>query len=164
MVSRLPLLPLVRALLLGGAASTLIGADAPVGLDGTRWAQLTIHERLIIRIPRVAPPSSAVSTPTNLSRSLPPPQWVERGAPKCVAAASLTGAQVGAAGAVDLIVQGTKRLRAKLEEDCPTLDFYSGFYLKPAGDGNVCAGRDMIRSRSGAHCAIREFKTLVAKR
>lgn len=156
----LPLAPL-RVLLLGALALALVGADAPRALNGTQWAQLTVRERLIIRIPRLAPPGAA---PANLARPLPPLRWVERHAPRCVPAAALTGAQVGVDGDVDLIVSGTRRLRAKLDEDCPTLDFYAGFYLKPADDGNVCARRDVLRSRSGAHCPIREFKTLVAKR
>lgn len=154
-------------LLLLAATPALIGADAPPRLDGTQWAQLTIHERVIIRIPLVAappPPAAGPAATATFSRQLPPPQWIERRAPKCVAASTLTGAQVGGAGDLDLIVGGVKRLRAKLDDDCPALDFYSGFYVKKGADGNICAGRDVIRSRSGTACAIRAFKTLVAAR
>ena len=65
---------------------------------------------------------------------------------------------------IDLMLEGGDRLRAKLDNDCPPLDFYSGFYLKPTPDGMVCADRDAIRSRSGAACAIESFKQLVPKR
>ena len=58
--------------------------------------------------------------------------------------AALTGASVGREGEVDLVVGGTRRLRAKLDDDCPTLDFYRGFYLKPTADGQLCARRDGI--------------------
>ena len=55
-----------------------------------------------------------------------------------------------------------KRVRASFDTRCPALDFYGGFYLN-TGDGKVCAGRDMIRSRLGSSCVIDEFHRLTAK-
>jgi len=124
-----------------------------------RWAQLTIHERLIIRIPRM-PRGTAPAA----ARAFSPVTWEERRAPRCVTMTAITGATLDREGEVDLVVEGTKRVRAKLNADCPTLDFYSGLYLKPTGDGKMCARRDSIRSRSGARCAITAFRTLVPKR
>lgn len=142
------------------AAPLLVSARAPQ-LDGTQWAQLTIHERLIIRIPRVAPRANASSF---APRSTAPIKWEEKKAPRCVPMTALTGAAIDREGEVDLVVEGTRRLRAKLDDDCPTLDFYTGFYLKPTADGQLCAKRDSIRSRSGARCSINKFRTLVAVR
>ena len=77
---------------------------------------------------------------------------------------ALTGAAIDREGEVDLVIGGTRRMRAKLDDDCPTLDFYRGFYLKPTPDGQLCAGRDALRSRSGAYCAITRFRMLVPKK
>lgn len=147
-------------LLLAACAPALATAQEP--LDGTLYAQTTFHQRVVIRIPRVGPPPTAATLRT--ADEVDSDRWREKRAPRCVAAATLTGAAIDREGEVDLITSGGRRLRAKLDEDCPALDFYSGFYVKPAGDGMVCAKRDVIRSRSGAKCAIRGFKTLVARR
>jgi hypothetical protein len=157
---RRPILPLAAI------APLLVSAQAPEpSLDGVQMAQVIIRERIVVRIPRVSP------APVAASRMAAPvaatPVWVEKKAPDCVAMASLTGASVDRGGQVDLIVgeKGkAKRLRAKLDDDCPTLDFYSGFYLRQTADGQVCARRDSIRSRSGARCAITGFRTLVARK
>jgi len=154
----LSLAPLAPALLLA-AAPLLVSAQAPEWA-GSELAQLTIHERLIIRIPHVAPrrgPATLRATPTA-------PLWLEKKGPRCVEMKSLTGAAVGGGGEVDLIVEGTRRIRANLEVGCPATNFFSGFYLKPTKDGKICARRDVIRSRSGARCGIERFRKLVPAR
>ncbi|MEH3046574.1 hypothetical protein [Sphingomonas adhaesiva] len=154
---RLP--PLVLALVAPLAVSAR-APDAPP--PPARWAQVTIHERLIIRIPRM--PRGAAAASAMSARAFSPVTWEERKAPRCVTMTAITGAMLDREGEVDLVVEGTKRVRAKLNDDCPTLDFYSGLYLKPTGDGKMCARRDSIRSRSGARCTIAAFRTLVPKR
>lgn len=153
----------LSVLLLAAAAPAMMSAERPfVGggadtawRDGVQWAQLTIRERVIVRIPRIAAPPRP--TPPTASR------WIERKAPRCVAVQSLTGAVVRRDGVVELTTDEGGRLRATLGDDCPTLDFYSGFYLKPTGDGMLCAKRDVLRSRSGAHCMVTGFRKLVAR-
>ena len=128
-------------------------------LDGNRWAQLTIHERIIIRVPRLrAPPPLPIPMPAT------PIRWVEKHGDKCVPMAGLAGALVPGPGAVDFVLAGGSRVRARLGEDCHALDFYAGFYVKPDPDGMMCAGRDAVRARSGAICPIRAFKRLVPAR
>ena len=124
--------------------------------DGIALAQLSVRERIVIRVPRMAP-SPAKAPP-------PPLAFREKKGPKCVAVDSLAGAAITRAESVDLVVAGGGMLRAHLEEDCPALDFYSGFYLKPARDGKICKGRDAVRSRSGGQCRIEKFTTLVPRR
>lgn len=146
-------------LLLATAAPFAVSASAPPSpVDGVQMAQLTIHERLIIRVPRVNPLARG-ATP-----GPPPVRWDEKKAPSCIAVGSLTGAAIEREGEVDLIIGGMRRMRAKLDDDCPTLDFYRGFYLKPMPDGQLCAKRDAIRSRSGAYCAISKFRALVPRK
>ena len=55
-------------------------------------------------------------------------------------------------------------MRAQLEKGCPAHDFfYSGFYLTPSSDGQVCVKRDMFHARMGGDCTIVKFKALVPK-
>lgn len=157
-------------LLLACAAPLLVSAQEPRPLEGRQWAQMTIRERIVIRIPRVRP----APAPAAQARALAPaaaaaaapatPVWIEKRAADCIPVTAVTGASVDRSGAVDLIVEDGRRLRAKLDDDCPTLDFYSGFYFKRTTDGRICAKRDVLRSRSGAHCAITGFRTLTARR
>lgn len=137
------------------AAPFAVSASEPLRLDGVVFAQLSVRERTMIRIPRLPP----------VRRQRPSEDivWHERKAPKCVPVANLASARIAPSGDVDLIVTDGRRLRAKLDDDCPTLNFYSGFYLKRAPDGLVCAKRDALRSRSGARCEISRFRTLQAK-
>jgi hypothetical protein len=140
-----PILPLL-------IAAPLAVAAAPERRDG----QVTIRERIVIRIPRLPV----------VSRRQPAPviDWHEKKAPKCVAADTLASATISRDGDVDLIVTDGRRLRAKLDDRCPAINFYSGFYLKRAGDGMVCARRDDLRTRSGGRCEISRFRTLVEKK
>ena len=123
-------------------------------LDGTSW--VLVQRRVTIRVPRMA-----TRPPQPNPRALPPIRWVEKRAPKCIAAESLAAAAVTRPDSVDLVLQGGKRVRAKLRSDCPALDFYSGFYMRAPKDGRICADRDAIRSRSGGECRIDAFRTLV---
>ncbi len=156
--------PAISASFFALAAPALAAAGDSVGqLDGVAIAQVTVHERVIIRLPRMAPAGAPART---ISRVTAPAavRYKEKKGPKCVAVADMGGAMIVEPGAVDLVMDGGKRLRAKLDDDCGPMDFYNGFYLRPAADGQVCAKRDVIRMRSGASCEIATFKTLTAAR
>ena len=141
------------------APAAAIDRDADRG--GVEYAQVTIHERIIIRVPRVAP-----AQVSRLAPAAPPPatEWKEKKGPKCIAPADVGGAVFRRSEQVDLVMIGGRRLRAKLAGDCGPMDFYSGVYIRPGSDGRICADRDAIRTRSGATCPIDDFRTLVAKR
>lgn len=128
-------------------------AVAPAWAEDVQLAQLALHERIVVRVQKMAP----VAAPR-------PVQWRERKGPKCVAPGDLAGVLISAGNNLDMVMYGGKWLRAKLDGQCKTLNFYSGIYLKPGGDGRVCADRDVIRARSGAGCGIAAFRTLEAKR
>ena len=141
----------IPAILIALAAPLAVATDPAQDFAGVEMAQLSIHQRIVIRIPRLA------------ARPVPkaaPIQWKEKHGPHCIAASSLAGALVSGPSAVDLVLTGGQRLRARLDGDCAPLDFYPGFYIKPAADGKVCADRDVIRARSGAACQIDVFRTL----
>lgn len=141
-----PALPILLIALAAPAAAAMGQRDR------VEIAQLTIRERVVIRVPRMGAAGAALPAPI---------RYKEKKGPKCVAAADLGGALIQEPGAVDLVMAGGKRLRARLDRDCTPLDYYGGFYLRPAADGKVCADRDVIRVRSGASCGITTFKTLV---
>lgn len=129
-------------------------------IDGSSWAQVTVRERVVIRVPRMSVRAMAAGP----RPALPPITWVEKKSEKCVRADSLAGAAVTRPDSVDLVLVGGKRLRARFERKCPALDFYSGFYMRGTRDGMICADRDVIRARSGGECRIDQFRTLVPAR
>ena len=117
-------------------------------------AQMRIQQRIIIRVPAMALPSPP-QRPIKLK---------EAKGPKCVPLNQLAGAAIGQNDSVDLYLRGGTRLRAKLDDDCPALDYYSGFYINPTPDGQVCQRRDMLHTRSGGQCRIERFRMLVPER
>jgi hypothetical protein len=76
----------------------------------------------------------------------------------------IAGAALLRQDSVDLVLRDRSRVRARLGRDCPALNYYRGFYVRPNADGQICADRDHFRSRVGAECEIDAFKSLVAKR
>ena len=153
--------------LLLAATTALLLPTAPPG-DGrkaapasaTRVAQVRIQQHFVIRVPR----PDTVRRVSTTTAPLPPIGWVEKDADKCVKMQSLAGATITRPDSVDLFLSGGKRLRAKLGDECPALDFYTGFYVKPTKDGMICAKRDVFRSRAGGECRIKAFRTLVPQR
>ncbi|HWL47129.1 MAG TPA: hypothetical protein VNQ31_05370 [Sphingomonadaceae bacterium] len=110
------------------------------------FAQVLLRERIIIRVP--TRPAAATA-------------FIERKADKCQPMASVAAAAVVKPDNIDIIYRGGLRIRAVLENACPALDYYSGFYVQPTRDGKICAGRDSIRSRAGGECRIKRFRTLI---
>lgn len=120
---------------------------AAVGQSVTR---LIIQDEVILRVPVQPRPL------------MPQIDWIEKKGPKCVPVASIQRALLQGSEQVDFVLVNRTRIRAQLDEDCPALDFYGGFYLQPEDD-RLCAGRDAIHSRMGGSCTIEHFKQLVPK-
>jgi hypothetical protein len=123
------------------------GQPAAVGQSVTR---LVVQDEVILRIPVQPRPL------------MPQIEWIERKGPKCVPVAAIQRASLQGSGEVDFIFGNHERVRAQLDEDCPALDFYGGFYLQPEDD-RLCAGRDAVHSRIGGSCMIERFKQLVPR-
>lgn len=133
------------------------GVGAPIDAGGPLFGgQLTIRERIIIRVPKMRSslPRGRMPVPV-------PPSWKEKRGPKCITATDLAGAMISQPGSVDLIMTGGARMRAVFDDDCGPLDYYGGYYLRPGSDGKICSSRDMIRLRSGGSCSIARFRRLV---
>ena len=128
-----------------------VSGSAPVEL-----AQLSIEQRVIIRVPLARPPRPG--------RPAPPPErqdWDEKKGPRCIAIRSIRSAALGDRNSVDLILFNSQRYRARFQRGCRSADFYSGFYIEPTDDGSLCAGRDNIQARSGLSCEVDSFRRLV---
>ena len=125
----------------------LFGFSFGASGDQARVRTLVVEEQVIIRVPVQPTPRT---------------EWAERKGPKCIPAETIRGAFLSGKDGVDLMLSGRKLLRAELENDCPALDFYAGFYLN-SEDGRICAKRDSVRSRIGGSCRIKRFHTLHPK-
>jgi hypothetical protein len=114
-------------------------------------SRLVVQDEVILRIPVQAHPMA------------PQFEWQEKKGPKCIPAAAIRRGMLSGPEQIDFILSGGGRVRARLEEDCPALDFYGGFYLQYGRDQQICAHRDAVMSRIGGSCAIERFKLLIPK-
>jgi hypothetical protein len=149
--------PFAYGLLVAAANVVPAPAPAPPAGEETRrveFSQMMIQQRVIIRVPALSPPPAPPR----------PIKWKEVKGPKCVPLNQLAGAAVTQPDSVDLFLRGGTRLRMRLDDDCPALDYYSGFYIRPTADGQVCQKRDMLHTRSGGQCRVERFRTLVPER
>lgn len=112
--------------------------------------RVSVRHQIIVRMPNPHAPQSS-------ARAL---QWKEGKGPECVPARLIAGATLLSRNSVDLVLRDNRRVRAELENSCPALDYYHGFYITPNPDGKICADRDLIRSRVGGKCEIERFRSL----
>ena len=135
------------AAVLLGAVPAAAGAHEPI-----QFAQISIRRQIIVRVP--------VRTREGRAPTAPKVEWKESRGPDCVPAKSIAGAALLGRNSVDLLLRDSSRIRANLENACPALDYYYGFYISPNPDGQICADRDVIRSRMGGQCEIDSFSRL----
>lgn len=138
--------------LIAGLLAAAVGTAGGNALAGVEIAELTIRQRVVIRVQTAPAPPPARS------------EWREKGGPRCVPMAAIVGAAVLAPSSVDIILRGGDRVRARFAASCPALDYYSGFYIAPTGDGRICAGRDVVRDRAGGECEVDRIRKLVPRR
>jgi hypothetical protein len=127
--------------------------------DGNSQTQTTVTQSVIIRVPARRTHHARMPADRPDPRPLPP-IFRDRRGPRCIDAGAIAAAAVTAPDSVDFILKGGKRVRARLADECPALDYYSGFYVKPPHDQKICADRDSIHTRSGGDCQIDRFRTL----
>jgi hypothetical protein len=110
---------------------------------------ITVRDEIIMRVPIRPHPGPQI-------------EWREKRGPRCVAAAAIAGAMLSGRSSVDFVLRDNTRLRARLDSDCPALDFYDGFYVQPE-DHRLCMRRDVISSRMGGSCRIERFRLLIPR-
>jgi hypothetical protein len=142
---------------LPAALLLLLAAPAAPAVAPAFEGQMLFHQHIVIRIPRMpAPPRMPPPMPRPPSAA-----FHEKDGPKCVASDALIAATIPTDDRVDIMMRGGERLRIRLDKKCRTLDYYTGFYVTAGHDGQVCAKRDSIRTRSGDECGIAKFRQLV---
>ncbi len=110
--------------------------------------RMVVRDEIVLRIP-VRPRMSPI-------------EWLEHKGPKCVDAEQIAGAMLSGPSSIDFVLRNRQRIRAKMDSECPALDFYGGFYLQPEDD-RICAKREEIRSRVGGSCQIDRFRRLTPR-
>ena len=139
---------------LAAAAAVLLGAsqDSAPPPPPVEFAQVTIRQQVIVRVPRSGQRRADATASA-------PRQWRGGAGPRCIPVRQIAGAMPSAAS-VDFLLRDNKRIRARLGQRCAGLDYYDGMYLTANPDGQICANRDVVRSRMGGKCGISEFRTL----
>lgn len=130
------------------AALAVLAGSIAVSPAAAQVRSMLVEQRWVIRVP-VQPRGPRV-------------EWKEKRKLRCVMASDLAAASLHERGAIDFLLHDGSRVRAKFKRDCPSLDFYDGFYLQPSGPA-VCAARDVVRSRIGGSCPIAELRELRAR-
>ncbi len=143
---------MIQFLVLTAAALPLAAPSVRPQTDGTDYAQVIIERRTFIRI---TPHHERARTRDTFR------DWKEKKAANCVPMVALGGISISRPDSIDLVLRGGQLIRARLEKGCSSIDFYSGFYLQPTRDGQLCEDRDTIHSRTGGACVIDKFHTLV---
>lgn len=117
------------------------------------------QQQVIIRITPAPPPARAQP-----AGAPPVLQWREGRGPRCIPWNRILAAVSPRQNSVDFVFRGGERIRVQLERHCPSLDFHRSLYIRPTRDGQLCAERDNIRSRTGGECVIDQFRSLTPAR
>lgn len=133
-----------------------------------RARQVRIEQRVIIRI-----------MPGRVGRPLPPairdprrgllsdfeeraaPRLVERRMSQCVPVGGIEAVQPDGPSRLLLFMRDQRIVSAALEKGCNARDYYSGFLIDRTADGQICAARDKLQSRTGASCTMDRLRQLV---
>ncbi|HEU0310202.1 MAG TPA: hypothetical protein VFR36_03135 [Sphingomicrobium sp.] len=132
-----------------GLIPTLFGMAVQSSSQPQVVRRVVVQDELIISIPVRPRPRRTQNI-----------EWKEEKGPKCVRAERIAGAMLSGPSSIDFVLRDRSRVRAVMDDECPALDFYGGFYLHP-NDERICAKREAIRRRDGGSCRIERFRLLV---
>ena len=155
------------------AEQSAISAEAPVKasdsppvgwLIAEAWRrdreahQVRIQQQITIRVsPRRGNTRELIAN----WREVLPQKYEQRNIGKCIPVRSIAGVQTVSSRDLVLYLADRRMIRAQLLKSCNARDFYLGFMIEPNEDGNLCAGRDTLRARTGATCKIGAIRQLV---
>jgi hypothetical protein len=120
------------------------------GLGPVTVSRLVVQQEVILRVPVVRP------------RLRRPVRWEEKKGPKCIAHGQIVAATLADSRSVDFLMRDRTRMRAQIDDSCPTLGYYGAFYIEPR-DERICARREEIRGRMGETCRINRFRRMVPR-
>jgi len=123
--------------------------------------QIRIEQRVVVRIaPRRAGERRNMMAQLEARRRST--RYKERKTDRCVPLENIAGVETGSGNRLILFLLDADILSINLEKACRARDFYSGFYVERAKDGQLCVDRDTLQSRNGARCDIERMMELVA--
>lgn len=135
------------------AVMTLLGAAA-LPADAQNYM------RPVVKVPGVGAAfpkdDSAPSQPQQqlpLSDAAPP----EDAQVQCIAIDDIRDSVIRNDRTIHLRMRGNVYYEMRLQNNCPGLSFYDGFYYRTTPNRQLCGGLDMIMARSGSRCPIESF-------
>ena len=143
-----------------GPMSVPLGFDAAPSVDWPSADQMRVERRVMLRI---TPMRRAQREMAADIRSPATGRFTLRPINACLPIDSIRSSQVSASNQVLLYLKDRRIVSARLGRACRAQSFYSGFYVEQ-GDGQLCAGRDALQSRSGASCALESLDWLMVRR
>ncbi len=151
------------ALTLSAAAAMATGENWPT-LPHAPWLipsaqQVRVEQHFSIRITPGAS-SHAEQMQMDFDSEDAPPRFTEHKMGKCLNISAISSVQGGSENRLLLQLRNQHLISATLEKSCLARDFYSGFYLDRNTDGQICVGRDQLRSRNGVSCKIKRLHEL----
>ena len=158
---------MLKILLPVAAAWMMLAAPAvphPLASDMAAGSAGDDPQHYVIHVPRMTITTTTIVTTRSRAPAPPAPPpvaLVEGRATDCVRMQRIVGFAVTRPDSVDLVLNDGSRMRARLGDNCRSIGFYSGFYVRPNPDGKMCVNRDTIRARSGGSCNIQGLRTLV---
>ena len=125
--------------------------------------QVRIEQRIVIRIAPI--PSD---TRQRMSAIIPPMpregRYKEEKLHGCVPVSSIAWIQPGDDNRLMLVLRDRRVLSAALERRCHAEEFYQGAYVERSEDGQLCARRERLQSRTGSSCQVAKLSRLVARK
>ena len=122
---------------------------------------VTIEQRVIVRI---GPSAPRRAMPAMLSSAPPPGRFKEKKLKGCVPIAGIAALLPYNGNRLLLYMRDRHMVSAALEKSCHVEEFYSGAYIARSEDGQLCARRERLQSRTGASCEVARLNRLEARR
>lgn len=121
------------------------------------------YTRPVVKVPDAATSFSTPSAPLPATRGAdsgaqpsPPPAAGEQRV-QCIPIDSIREAKIRDDRTIQLKMRGGLFYEMRLQNSCPGLSFYDGFYYRTTPNRQLCSGLDMIMARSGSRCPIDSF-------
>ncbi|MXO64376.1 hypothetical protein [Altericroceibacterium endophyticum] len=125
--------------------------------------QVRVERRVVIRV-APSPPSVRQQMMAAIPKRSMRTRFLERPLGHCIPARDIVGLQTVAPNRLLLFMKDRRILSLALGRACRARDFYSGFYVEPNKDDQLCEGRDRLLSRAGVSCGVEKLNKLVAIR
>ena len=122
------------------------------------------YMRPVVKVPGTAanlamPDDPPPQPPANARApaAAPAPAPAEEASVQCISIDDIRDAVIRNDRTIRLRMRGNVYYEMHLQNNCPGLSFYDGFYYRTTPNRQLCGGLDMIMARSGSRCPIESF-------